>query len=176
MNVSSVSSNQYQVMGPPPGRGRGGPPPMPAMEGVATLFGMSTDELSTQLSNGSTLFDIAEDKGVSRDDLISTMVADMKAHKPEDAPELSEAQLTEMATSIASGEAHGPGGGPCQLRGLGETGVNLAKGLSNLSDQLGLDLDELLEQLANGTSLADLLERADAYGASAQGNQLDTYL
>lgn len=177
MNVSSVSNTQSTMQMRRPSA----PPDMQAMFApVASKLGMSDDELKTALRSGTTLLELAADKGVARDDLLSALKEGIAAAKPEGAPELSVEQIDEMAEAIASGNPpprpDGAHGGP-GLRGFGTTGENLAKGLGNLADQLGLDIDALLEQLANGTSLSDLLEVSRAtHDASPQGNQVDTYL
>ena len=89
-SVTSVSSQGVQF--PPHG-----PRPQhtpPAMAGTAQLLGMSADDLRSAQRSGTTLADLAAEKGVSEDDLVNTVAADMKADNPEGAPELSETQLT----------------------------------------------------------------------------------
>ena len=84
----------------------------PSLDKTAELLGVSADDLGTELKSGKTLDDIASDKGVSSDDLLSALKTDLKANKPAGAPELSDDQLTQMATGIAAGKGPGGPGGP----------------------------------------------------------------
>lgn len=65
MNVSSVSNTQSTMQMRRPSA----PPDMQAMFApVASKLGMSDDELKTALRSGTTLLELAADKGVARDD------------------------------------------------------------------------------------------------------------
>jgi hypothetical protein len=70
------------------------------LEPAAKALGMSTDDLETQLNAGNSLSDVASAQGVGRDDLVAAIAADLKTHKPDGAPALSDAQATQMATAI----------------------------------------------------------------------------
>jgi cell wall-associated NlpC family hydrolase len=79
-------------------------------EPAAKALGMSTDDLETQLKAGQILSDVASAQGVSPDDLVAAIAADLEAHKPEGAPALSHAQATQMATAMVQrkpGEGRG---------------------------------------------------------------------
>jgi hypothetical protein len=88
---------------------------------------------------------------------ISSLAADMKADKPEGAPDISETQLTEMATNIAEGRR--PQGPPPQDRAQ--------MNLSTLAEALGTDADRLVQQLRSGADLSSLLSAATGYGKQA---------
>src|SRR4051812_18908786 len=173
MTINSISSAsaQLQTQGPPP------PRTPPAMTGTAKLLGLSTDELQQAQRTGTTLEALAMQKGVSKDDLVKSVAADMKANKPEGAPELSETQLTEMATNIAEGrrpQGPPPGpppGGSGSGSGSGDGGARVQANVSSFAQALGTDADSLLERLRSGADLASLLGGASttaaAYGSSA---------
>src|ERR1700742_846648 len=103
MNVASPTTAGIQALQPPPQR-----PKPPTLDTTAQLLGMSTDDLQSALKSGQTLDDLASAKGVSATDLTGAVKADLKAGKPAGAPDLSDDQLTQMATNIAAGQ--GPGG------------------------------------------------------------------
>ena len=101
----------------------------------------------------------------------------MKANKPEGAPDLSETQMTEMATNIAEGRrTQGPPPGPPpggsgSGSGSGDGGARVEANVSSLAQALGPDADSLLERLRSGADLASLLDGASTtaagYGSSA---------
>ncbi len=99
MNIASLSSTGGVQL-----QRQQAPPPPPPMTNTAKLLGMSTDELRQAQASGTTLTDLATQKGISKDDLVKSVAADLKANKPDGAPELSDVQLTEMATNIAEGK------------------------------------------------------------------------
>lgn len=108
MTITGVGGAEaFRPMGPPPKR----PDMEKAMAPTADLLGLSTTDLKAQLESGKTLNEIAETQGVSQKDLLKSITEGLQAGKPEGAPELSEAQMTEMAEAIASGQGpRGPGG------------------------------------------------------------------
>lgn len=65
--------------GPMGDAGRGGPGG-DDLAGAADALGMTQDELSTALSSGKTIADLADEKGVDIDKVIDAMLASMKAH------------------------------------------------------------------------------------------------
>jgi hypothetical protein len=70
------------------------------LDPAAKALGMSTDDLESQLKSGKSLSDVASAQGVSQDDLVAAIATDLKTHKPDGAPALSDAQATQMATAI----------------------------------------------------------------------------
>jgi hypothetical protein len=109
--------------------------------------------------SGTTLTELAQQKGVSKDDLVASIAKDLKANKPDGAPELSDAQLTDMATNIADGKPpQGPPPGGHGGGGFGSGGADRAQqNLSSLADLLGTDAQTLLSKLQSGEDLASLL-------------------
>ena len=136
----------------------------PSLDKTAELLGVSSDDLGTELKSGKTLDDIASDKGVSSDDLLSALKTDLKANKPAGAPELSDDQLTQMATGIAAGKGPGgPGGpgGPRPRHGGDDADATTAEAnLKSLASKLGMSQTDLLDKLTSGSSFSDLLGTA----------------
>jgi hypothetical protein len=161
MSISAVSSGTtWQVERSHQRPPRGGPDREKTMQPTADLLGLSTSDLKTQLDSGKTLNDIAEAQGVSSDDLLKSIKKGLQAGKPADAPELSDAQLTEMATGIAAGKGpgghhgHGGHGGPPPASHAAAASTSDA--LGTLASALGVDSSDLLQQLESGGDLSSL--------------------
>lgn len=77
---------------------------------VASTLGMSTAELQAAHKAGTSLATLASQKGVAKADVVTVVANTLKANKPANAPDLTDAQLTQMATDIVDGVHHGPGG------------------------------------------------------------------
>jgi hypothetical protein len=141
----------------------------PPMTNTAQLLGVSADELREAQRSGTTLADLATQKGVSKDDLVKSVASDLKANKPEGAPELSEAQMTEMATNIAEGKRpQGGHGGPPPAPPAGDGGSDderVQANVASLAEALGTDADSLLDKLRSGADLATLLRGATGNAA-----------
>jgi hypothetical protein len=60
------------------------------MQPVADLFKMSSDDLMSELKSGKSLADIAQEKGVSRDDLINAVKQGLSQNGNVDASKLDE--------------------------------------------------------------------------------------
>lgn len=138
-------------------------PAPPSLDSTAERLGMSTDELASAMRSGTTLVDLAAQKGVGKDDLVKSIAADLKANAPADAPPVDDARLTQMATSIAEGKRpglhhHRPGDeSGDQSR---ETST-----LATIASTLGMEDSDLLTALESGTSLPDL---ASQHGTTMQ--------
>jgi hypothetical protein len=151
----------------------------PAMTNTADLLGMSADELRDAQRSGTTLADLATQKGVSKDDLVKSLATDLEANKPEGAPELSETQLAEMATNIAEGKRpQGPPPAPPGA-GNGNDGDRAQQNVASLAEALGADADTLLRRQQSGADLTSLLRGATGYGARSEsltsGLAIDRY-
>jgi uncharacterized protein YidB (DUF937 family) len=124
-----------------------------------SAFGLSASQLSQDLRSGSTLSSLASQAGVSNSDLISSIEKDLAANAPQGAPALSSTQLTQMATSIATGSA--PSGTPWSSDSTASSpsgsGVSAQSNLSSLASVLGTDPTTLLEQLTAGQDLSSVL-------------------
>jgi hypothetical protein len=145
---------------------------------AAEVLGLSVDEVTKALSAGSSLADLAEQQGISREKLVAALVAD--------APD--EIQATGDVTAMVQGLVDrvgmgGPGGGPPPSGSSGVLGAELTsaqqKTVDALSDLLHTDSASLLEKLRNGTSLSDLLSAdkvttKDLAGLIENGLLIDT--
>jgi hypothetical protein len=70
------------------------------LSGLAQRLGVSTDDLDAARKNGQSLSDFATSEGISRDDLLTAVKEELKANKPDGAPELSDEQLTAIANRM----------------------------------------------------------------------------
>lgn len=109
--------------GPGMGHGRG-----MHLETAAEALGVTAEELRTELQAGSSIADVAAEKGVDVQTVIDAMVAELKTHLDEEVAagehtqeEADErlAEATERITAMVNGErpADGPGFGPHGPRG-----------------------------------------------------------
>lgn len=159
-------------------------PPPDAFKSTASLLGVSTDDLKSQLDSGETLDSIASKKGVSSTDLLSAVKQDLTTNRPADAPPLSDDRLTAIASGIASG--NGPGGaggvrhGHSPSKAAGTTASDPTQTLQSLADVLGTTSDDLLSKLQSGSDLSSLFGQSGSatwgsQGASTSGLAVDLY-
>ncbi|HEY0186949.1 MAG TPA: hypothetical protein VGC67_05630 [Cellulomonas sp.] len=128
------------------------------VEAASETLGLSTDEIMEALSDGSSLADLAEEQGVSREDLTAALVeaapADMQAM----------GDVEDMVSSLIDQEGLAGPSGPPPSGSSGVWGETLTEDqqetLDSLSSLLGTDSSSLLDQLYSGTSLSDLLSDA----------------
>jgi hypothetical protein len=166
MSVNAIAGSSVQF-DPSVHHRRHQPPPM---TNTADLLGVSADDLEQARRSGKTLSDLAAEKGVSKDDLVNSISQDLKANKPDGAPELSATQLTAMATNIADGkrpQGPPPGGRP--------DGDRSKSNLDSLAGELGIDSSTLLDALnSDGFDVSALLKQSNyASSGSASGLAID---
>jgi uncharacterized protein YidB (DUF937 family) len=144
------------------------PPPMTS---TAQLLGISPDELQKDMQSGTTLAQLAAQSGVSKDDLVKSIVTDLKANAPQGAPAIPDAQLTQMATNIADGKRPHGGHHHHHTEATSAAGDSSQSNLSSLADALGIDPSTLLAQINSGQDIGPLLSGTGNGGApaSAQG-------
>jgi uncharacterized protein (DUF433 family) len=137
--------------------GRGGPGG-PHFEVLAEALGLAVEELQEALSDGQTVAEIAEAQGVDLDDVVDALVAAAReqaderiAQLEESLPEALESGSFGLGRRMGRGGFRGPGGG-AHAEVLAET--------------LGLTVEELVEAVSGGQSIAEVAE--------AQGVDLDT--
>ncbi|MBJ7455859.1 MAG: hypothetical protein JHC74_07360 [Thermoleophilia bacterium] len=160
LTIGSVTPHH----GPPPAGGPGGANPMKqVMAGAASLLGMSDEEMRSALrGGGTTLADLAAEKGVSKDDLLAAVTAGVQEAGPP--PGAEDVDAATIAQGIIDGTAGpgrgrgGPGGPP-----PGDRGADMAARLGSLTSALGMDETSFFDALKAGTSLAEL---ADQHGVS----------
>ncbi len=180
MNITATGGSGIHGVGF--GQRPQGPPPAPKMDGTAQMLGMSSDELRQAQRSGTTLTELAGRKGVSKEDLVASIVKDMQANKPDGAPEIDATQLTQMATNIADG-VRPTGPPPGAGAGHRHDGDRTEQNLSALATALGTDTDTLLSKLGSGDDLTEWLSSlrsSTSYGQDATsevsgGVQVDTY-
>jgi hypothetical protein len=141
-----------------------------AMQAVADKLGISTDDLKAARKDGKTIADLAQEKGVSVDDIKSTLAQSLKENAPAGAP--SDIDFSQMASDIVDGKrpqgGHGPGGRPPQ-NGSGEN--TSSNSLQSLLESAGVNSDELVELLSNKS--ADSSSTTSAYGATSSSDSSD---
>ena len=75
----------------------------PSFTNTASLLGLSSTDLTSQLQSGTTLADLAKQKGVSSSDLLASVEKDLQANAPQGAQAPSDSQLQQFATNIING-------------------------------------------------------------------------
>ncbi len=143
-------------------------PAPPSMTETAKLLGMSGSELTRQLQSGKSLDSIASSKGVSQSAVLKSVESDLKTNAPAGAPSLSGSQLTEFATSIASGKPPGGVGGAHGVGGPGGPGgvqAGQAGATETFEEKLLAELKEAEE--SSESSSSKRTSSYDAVGKSA---------
>ena len=134
---------------------------------LASLLGLTVDELKTALTSGKSLAAIAAEKGVDVQKVIDLQVTTLTAalDKQLAAGKITQAQydeqkakLTTKATSEVNAVFNGSTKGKDGLGGFGHRGFGHFGALDNasLAKLLGLTTDELKTALTSGKSLATL--------------------
>ncbi|GEM_PF-898421 len=145
-----------------PHGGRGGHHRGPGMDAIETAvgkkIGMTEAQIDQAEAQGKTLAQIAEAKGMSRDDLVATIAATIKAS--ERGGNLTDAQAQEIAGDIADGK--GPRGG--HHRGPGGPGGGVVD--AAIGKALGMSAQAVDQAEHQGTTAAEL--------AKAKGVDVDT--
>jgi len=140
------------------------------MDAAATVLGMSVDDLMAELKDGKSLADVAAAKGISQEKLTTDLLAQVKTQMD---GLVSDGKLTqEQADNIytqtesnidqivsdTSGFNFGPGFGERGPHG----GVQVMDAAATV---LGMSVDDLMTELKDGKSLADV---AEAKGISVE--------
>jgi hypothetical protein len=151
--MSISSSAAVRPMAPRSGGGH-----EKTLKAVADKLGMDVDSLRSALTGGATMSSLAAQKGVSQDDLVSTIAGTL----PRQTPDGTAVDTKEMATRIANGTApahhgHHRAEGAQSPSAQGQTG--LSQGLDALSSALGISSSDLLQRLTDGTGIKDLLSQ-----------------
>jgi hypothetical protein len=171
MSISSIS----QSMGALHIKGAGPPEGMrKAMGQVADLLGTTGDELKQKVQSGSSIADIASEKGISRDDAVSALAAGLKANAPQGVS-ISDDRARQMAQRMVDGPPAGmtpPGGGQSMpafgsMSRLaeafgGESGGNdivsrlmAGEDPGSMASAAGMDTASLLQRLAQSLRVDD---------------------
>jgi hypothetical protein len=152
----------------------------PVLSSVANLLGMSTDDLMTSLKSGSSMSDLATQKGVSRADLLAAITQGLQTDQSAAAAAQS-GQSSALAGQIADQKGlpghhhhhHRGGGSPSS------SSTDLQQNVAGLSTALGISSDELVKAIQSGlagTTGTIGTGSSSGYGVSAsllQGLQID---
>ncbi|MDW8394851.1 MAG: hypothetical protein RMM31_01250 [Anaerolineae bacterium] len=139
---------------------RGFKPGTASLNTIASTLNMSVAELQTELRSGKSVADIAQAKGVSLDAVIEALIS---AYRQQLDAAVSAGRLTQAQadTLLANYRAILPG--HLQVRAVqglpkGRAGMPRAgeASLVTVADKLGLTVAELVAQLREGKSVADL--------------------
>ncbi len=164
--TSTTTATAARPAPPPPPPSSGGTEDRatpPHVEAAAEALGLSTDEVLEALAGGASLADLADEQGVSRDDLVAALVD----AAPDDLRSLS--NITEMTEALVDQDGLACPAGPPPAGSSGVWGAQITSSqnatLDAVASLVGVDTTTLVEQLRSGTELADLLEDA---GVSVQ--------
>lgn len=162
---SGMSGPGFQMQGTGPG-----------LTNTASLLGVSGSQLRSELQSGSTLSQLATDKGVSQGSLLGAVEQDMKANAPSGAPSLSSDQLQQMATNMINGT---PPSAPAGGGGSSQRPSPPKSSLTNTAQLLGVSRSQLRDDLRSGTTLSKVaaengVSSSDLLSAVEQDIQSDT--
>jgi lambda repressor-like predicted transcriptional regulator len=135
------------------------------MQPLADLFHMSTTDLQNELRSGKSLADIAQEQGVSRDDLLATVKQGLQQYAPPGANLDAIANRIVDRTGGAGGAQghhhhHHGGGGAGDATSSDSTTTSLDQVLGPVAEMLNTTTPDLMSQLQNGTSLRDIAQQA----------------
>ena len=127
-------------------------------EALADVLGISVEDLMAAREAGQTPAEIAEENGVSRDELVSSLVAERQASldqavadgelTQEEADEKA-ADLEEHVNAFVDGEGHGP---------HGPGGPDREARAEALADVLGISVEDLMAAREAGQTPAEIAE------------------
>ncbi|MCU1391778.1 MAG: hypothetical protein JWM34_206 [Ilumatobacteraceae bacterium] len=142
------------------------------LSAVADKLGMSVDDLKAELDKGSTLNQIATAKGVSHDDLISTIESSISSNASAagSTSGTSDAKLDQFAEKIASSQGAEPPKGAHRAHGGhrppppptttdDDSSTSTDSALTNVAKTLNMKADDLVNALKSGTSLESLAQQ-----------------
>jgi lambda repressor-like predicted transcriptional regulator len=131
----------------------------PAMDAAATELGLSSSDLQQSLQSGTSLADLATQKGVSKTDLVSAIAQGMQAAAPANAP--SNVNYTAIAQNIVDrpGQTGAPSSATSSSDPSSTSTSPTTDPFSKVSSALGMSESDLLSSLESGTSLTDLLSQ-----------------
>ena len=125
------------------------------MSSTSQLLGMSEQDLRTTLGSGESLSDIAAQKGVSKDDLVSTVSSAISTSQ-------GNVQSTQDPTALAQRIVDRKGGGHRrhhhQQTSDTDDQTSSAQGLDGLAGTLGMSQTDLVQALQSGSSVFGLAD------------------
>jgi lambda repressor-like predicted transcriptional regulator len=121
------------------------------MSNVAKLLGMSLSDLRSKLEGGTSLSDVAKQRGVSQDQLLQTIQSSLKAQDPNAVASSLNVAAQRIAARHGHHGHHG-GGGPTPAA----AGTSSTTTLNSLASALGMNSSDLVSELKAGTPLSDI--------------------
>jgi hypothetical protein len=126
------------------------------MSSASQLLGMSEQDLRTSLRSGQSLSDIAAQKGVSKDDLVSTVSSAISSSQ-------GGVQSAQDPTALAQRIVDRKGGGGHhhhhRRQSDSDDGGSSAQGLDGLAGALGMNQTDLVQALQSGSSVFGLADQ-----------------
>jgi predicted DNA-binding protein YlxM (UPF0122 family) len=154
---------------PWPGHGRGWGGPWDMLETVAEVLGLTSEDLRSEFEGGKTLGEVAEAQGVDTQAIVDAVHAQMAEMLQEavDDGRLTQEQADRILESLADFDGErlqglmmpfGPGPGMRGDFGTGRGWWGPWGGLDAAAEVLGMDTDELMAELREGKTLAEIAE------------------
>ncbi len=135
----------------------------PGMDAAAKALGLTDAQLQQSLQSGSTLADLAKEKGVSEDSLVSTIAQSLQQNAPAGSSS-STTDYTSMAQNIVDGKVPAHHHGHHAHSSSASSSDQDSSSSSDADDPfgtaaslLGMSQDDLLSALEGGSSFNDLL-------------------
>jgi predicted DNA-binding protein YlxM (UPF0122 family) len=168
--VTGVIPVQAQEGGPGPGHGRDWGGPWDILQTVAETLGLTPEDLRSEIEGGKTLGEVAEAQGVDTQAIVDAVHAQVTEMVQEavDSGRLTQDQADRIlerleefdGESLSSlGMPLGPGGPG--MRGGFDIGRGLwgpSGGLDAAAEVLGMETDDLMAELRDGRTLAEIAE------------------
>jgi lambda repressor-like predicted transcriptional regulator len=139
-----------------------------ALQSAAKALGMDVKDVVAALKDGKSLDDLAQQQGVSDDDLVAAIRSDLpqRLQQSGDADQVAESIATRTGPPRGPQRADGPpqsdgdAASASSVSGVLGSSLNPTQQatLDGLSSLLGTTSDDLLSSLRSGTSLADLVD------------------
>lgn len=149
MSITAVSNNNSYNQVSRTGHGHHGARKA-AFEAAAKTLGMSTDDLKAALKSGKTMDELAQSKGVSKDQLTSAISGAITG--------ADSSVSTDRAQQMAQRMEAGPPAGGHKHHGGHHGGAG--KALDAVASALNLTADQLRTKLHSGQSLTDVAKAA----------------
>jgi hypothetical protein len=152
------------------------------LDSAAQVLGMSAQDIQSAFQSGQSLADLAQQKGISKDQLVSAVAQGIQSLNLPGSPDPSQmAQRIVDRAGGLSGQRHHHGLGAI-LNGSDPDGDGDVDGASSeatvspfavVSGALGMSQSDLLSALESGTSLTDLFAQR-GLTLPSQGSVIDT--
>lgn len=139
----------------------------PLFQALSSTLGLSASQIQQQVANGSSLAQIASNQGVSQGTLLSAVENALSKAGP--GQSMSSSRISDLANKIVNQQGM-PSGPPVGTSATGAQGQSSGASplIQALSSTLGLSASQIQQQLASGSSLAQI--------ASNQGVSQNTLL